>query len=402
MPQRENILSLVGMLYDATLDTEKWQPFLEKCCEVFNANAAQWGYLSLEPRELSFSVLHNISPEKTAEYDLYSSSDPRLPLNLGKPWHPGLPHPDNRSYLERYNNGYAVHCRMFATTEAIHNSDMYKKVLNPSNIEYACAIHHQLNNNEVAFLGVMRSRDFPQFTLKDCKLFDQIRIHVKQAAVIHRELCQLDFDRRAALETLNTLNLGLLLVDQRRQLLFANQQGCTVLDARDGFGLNGRAVCCDGLRLNDELDDAVRHVIEHAGKGRQTPGRALFVDRPSGQPAYSILISPLWNNLVRIQSGTLDYPIASIFIQDPERTANTHIGLLQEFYTLTETETRVLGKLVQGRTTAEIARQMKVQDNTVRQHLKNIFAKTETKTQSHLIQTVMAGPFWLGSHEFGN
>ena len=39
---------------------------------------------------------------------------------------------------------------------------------------------------------------------------------------------------------------------------------------------------------------------------------------------------------------------------------------------------------------------MKVQGNTVRQHLKHLFEQTETTSQIERIQKVLSKPLWLG------
>ncbi len=402
MHDQEQVLSLIGFLYDATLDKNKWEPFLEKCCEVFNASSAQWSYVNDPWTKMPFTVIYNIYPINFAIYQSLLHKDPRIPDNINKPWHPGLPDYSDQSHIDRYYNGRTSHDRMFITTNELHKSEFYEKVLQPHDVEYCCAITHQLDHDELVFLGIMRNTDLAEFTLEDCELFDHLSSHVKQAAIIHRQLCQLNFDRRAALETLNTLNMGLVLVDQYQQILFANQQGQTILDESDGFASNNQSLVSSDPAINQKIKKSIQIVIEQTAEGKQTPGQAFSVQRPSAKTPYSVLISPLWNNLIQIQSEILDYPIVSVFIQDPETQQNTHFGLLKEFYKLTDTEAKILQKLTQEKNTKAVAGLLNVQGNTIRQHLKNIFVKTETNSQAELIQTIMASPLWLGAHEFSN
>lgn len=402
MQSQEQVLSLIGLLYDATLDKNKWKSFLQKCCEVFNASSAQWAYVTEQSTKMPFTALYNLNAEDLAKFQSHMLKDPRTPDNLDKPWHPGLPDYSDQSHIDRFYSGHAINSLMFVTTAELHKSEIYQKVLKPNGIEYTCAITHQLDDDEFMFLGLMRNADLPDFTMEDLELIDQLSPHVKQVAIIHRNLCQLDFDRKAALETLNSLNMGLVLVDQYQQILFANKIGQSVLDDKDGFeGVEQRLENTD-QSTNEQLKNSIQYVIQQTFDNKQTPGRAFSVNRPSGKPAYSVLVSPLWNNLVQVQADSLDYPIASVFIQDPDHTQNTCDGLLKEYYKLTNRETRVLSALLEGKNTKEISALMKVQDNTIRQHLKNIFVKTETNSQAELIQTIMASPLWLGAHEFSN
>jgi len=234
MPQRENILSLVGMLYDATLDTEKWQPFLKKCCEVFNANAAQWAYMNIKLYEISFTSFHNLNENDFSKYQALLSRDPRGPYHVNEPWHPGVPeHTDDKDF-ERYRSGFAYRDTTFVRREDLREMEIYRKVLEPNNIEYTMGITHQLSDDEVVFLGLIRNKEQQEFGEGECKLLNLLRDHVKQAAIIHRQLSQLDFDRRSALEILDSLNMGVVLVDQYRQILFANQIGQAVMNNDDG------------------------------------------------------------------------------------------------------------------------------------------------------------------------
>ena len=38
MNETTQILPLLGLLYDVALDTNKWEPFLQSCCDAFTSD----------------------------------------------------------------------------------------------------------------------------------------------------------------------------------------------------------------------------------------------------------------------------------------------------------------------------------------------------------------------------
>jgi DNA-binding CsgD family transcriptional regulator len=60
-------------------------------------------------------------------------------------------------------------------------------------------------------------------------------------------------------------------------------------------------------------------------------------------------------------------------------------------YGLTGAETRLAVLIAQGRTVSEVCALLDVTPNTVRTHLKRIFQKTQTRSQSQLVYELLTG-----------
>ena len=72
----------------------------------------------------------------------------------------------------------------------------------------------------------------------------------------------------------------------------------------------------------------------------------------------------------------------------------TLMGTRSEEFGLTRQETKIAAALVDGLTTREIADAFGVSIETVRHHLKSIFAKTDTHRQAELVSLLVASPSW--------
>ena len=76
--------------------------------------------------------------------------------------------------------------------------------------------------------------------------------------------------------------------------------------------------------------------------------------------------------------------VAAIFIRDRDDAAR-NATLLATTYELTSAETRVLSRLLAGRSLPEAAKELQVATSTVRTHLDVVFRKTGVSRQSELI-----------------
>lgn len=126
------------------------------------------------------------------------------------------------------------------------------------------------------------------------------------------------------------------------------------------------------------------------------------------QPVFSRDDSgPSWALLPRPDSLPIlvqSYPIARqaldlfqgarglLLVSDPSENRPLAAKLLQEMFHLTPAELRVSAGLVQGLDTQQIAEAHQISAQTVRYHLKSIFAKTGTSHQAQLVSLLVRFP----------
>ena len=65
---------------------------------------------------------------------------------------------------------------------------------------------------------------------------------------------------------------------------------------------------------------------------------------------------------------------------------------LRRIYGLTRMEAEVASRVVRGMDLSEIAETLGITIHTVRGHLKQLFAKTNTHRQAELVRLILAGP----------
>jgi DNA-binding CsgD family transcriptional regulator len=104
---------------------------------------------------------------------------------------------------------------------------------------------------------------------------------------------------------------------------------------------------------------------------------------PGDKPLH-VVVTPL-----RIADGARNLPVAAVIVRDTESQTEIRPELLQQLYGLTRAEARVVTELARGKRLTEVAQTLNVSVNTVRNQLKQAFAKTSTNRQADLVSLVL-------------
>ena len=121
-------------------------------------------------------------------------------------------------------------------------------------------------------------------------------------------------------------------------------------------------------------------------------GGTLSIRRPSGLRPMSVLVLP-----VHVPPGVPGHSriAAAVFISDPESMIDSNEARLSHLYGLTQAESRLAGKLAQGRSLEEAAGMLNITIETARSYSKRILSKTGAKRQSELVRLLLLGPAYV-------
>ncbi len=81
-------------------------------------------------------------------------------------------------------------------------------------------------------------------------------------------------------------------------------------------------------------------------------------------------------------------PAIALFLGDPERQCVVTSDALRELFAFTPTEASIAASLANGVSVIETAHRLGIAENTVRAHLRSIFAKTGASRQSQLVHLI--------------
>ncbi|MDH3231443.1 MAG: PAS domain S-box protein [Alphaproteobacteria bacterium] len=203
-------------------------------------------------------------------------------------------------------------------------------------------------------------------------------------------------ERRRAEETLNLLSTGMALVDRDCRLLLANRSASRLLDLGDGLTLSHGRLGATRRGQMEQLRELVDRACfaEDRDGAKATFAGVMTIDRDGDVRPLSIMVAP-----VQMSAETQgNSQVAAIFIRDLEVRQSVPPEILAKLFGLTPAEARVVVELVKGKRPQEVADDLNVSLNTVRNQLKHIFSKTNTGRQSELISLVLSSAAFVSEH----
>lgn len=200
-------------------------------------------------------------------------------------------------------------------------------------------------------------------------------------------------ERRQAEETLNLLSTGMALVDRDCRLLLANRSASRLLNSGDGLALSQGRITTARREQVAQLRDLVDGICTGVGFGEDEGAGVMTIDRGDGVRPLSIKVAP-----VHMNSSDEGSKVAAVFIRDLAIRQSVPPEVVAKLFGLTFAEARVVVELVKGKRPQEVAEDLGVTLNTVRNQLKQIFSKTNTGRQSELISLVLSSAAFVSEH----
>jgi len=237
----------------------------------------------------------------------------------------------------------------------------------------------------------LRDRTQSPFNESDCELMAALIPHLDRALKLQRDLGLIEFGRSAAFDTLDSMALGIIIIDADARIKFSNQAAREIVDANDGLRFVGQRLVIDGIN-GDGIRMQAGRLIRSALSGSPPPGEAFQVIRPSGGEAYPVLVSALWGNQLRFGWSMLNEPLAIIYIRDPDRPEETRTETLQRLYGITPRQARLAELVATGCSLQHAARKLGITKVSARQYLKLVFQKTGTHRQAELVRKILQVP----------
>lgn len=192
-----------------------------------------------------------------------------------------------------------------------------------------------------------------------------------------------------AQEVLKVMPHGLLLLDAGGRVLAESFYGRRILKGGDPLTRDGSG------RIRG-IDPATTSEIEQllGQLSSTTTVKSLAASLPKRYGPEEVEVV-----LRRIREAESGAEAFLMILSDPDYRPEVAPELLEQLHRLTPTEARVASAFATGMRSTEVAQHLEIGTNTVRTHLKSVFAKTGARTQSDLIRMILAGPLWLSTDE---
>jgi len=236
-------------------------------------------------------------------------------------------------------------------------------------------------------LSLYRPRQAGAFTLANRQTYLKIAPHLRRANDLYWRLRQAELRHHADASVLDRLAMGVVLLNPAGEVLHCNAAAERLLGSGDGVEICKRRLHALLPDQAAKLTRVIGNVCRSGGGDDTDAGGFVFIDGPSGQRPWSLLVAPLPRR-AEILSGP-QHAVAVVFIHD-HRSPASGVQVLGEFYGLTAAEIRLARALAQGASLSEIAAELSLSITTLRTELGAIFSKTGTSRQADLVRLLVS------------
>jgi DNA-binding CsgD family transcriptional regulator/PAS domain-containing protein len=373
-----SLLGLVSGFYDASMDWKLWPPVLRRLGDALRARGCALAFHDYETETGRFEHSVDVDADYVASYaSRYAGRDAWL-----------------RSEEHFRSPGAVWTSQQIVTDAELIATDYYRDWLAPQNL-----LHHLFGvldrrGSVVSYLVLGRSESEGPFGEKEIALLRLLLPKFQRGFRAGQSFRKAQDIQHIAMEALDAMPVGVVVLSGRGGVIGANRNAKRIIDAGEVLTVTDGGLWVDWgwrkLRFRDLLSP-------NGDKGRGRRNRveevpAFSVPRTAGQKPLSLLVVPVGE---RNGPGTEDKPVAIVFIGDPDRPVEIDPARICQVYGLSRAESRVVALLASGQRLDQVAENLGVAYETVRKHLKQVFAKTGTDRQAELVRLMVTGPAGL-------
>lgn len=265
------------------------------------------------------------------------------------------------------------------TPSDMEKDPLYTQLLWPNGFGYAVANHIPLPNDDILILSIEKARAKGPVMREAVNRLTALRPHIARSAMLASRLA---FERiQSANEALGMTGLPSAAVDELGRVIDCNSLFAELTDQIAIQASNKlRLLNENANRMIEECLAAFR-ASDH---GAWLANRSLALPRAGERNAAVLHLMPVKGRARDLFSKAAFFVILTPI--DGAKQAPT--ALIRGLFDLTTTEARVAQALAGGKDIGGIALAFGISRETVRQHLKNIFAKTGFSRQTDLAAAI--------------
>ncbi|MBR1196468.1 helix-turn-helix transcriptional regulator [Bradyrhizobium sp. AUGA SZCCT0240] len=371
---------LLDLLYDAALDPERWQAFLDALPGAFGG---AWGVLH------SYDVATAAAPSFR-----HFGDDPAFNSSYADYFHSINPYPPAR--FEAIPVGKVIRASDFLDAEFVERTEFYADFMKPLGItadHLGVSLHN--DGNGVTLLAICphasvyrKNRETYEYQ------FALLVPHLMRAVEINRVMAAARTAERALGTSLDALKLAAFVVDGAGRLLLANQKAEDLLRResvlRTDHSKRLRAANCTE---NVAFEAAISHAFRPPTALTTQPVR--LTSRASGQ-AFIAWAVPMRseqpngpNHRSQFMLDLRGETTVLVLVVAAECALSIPPEAIQAAFKLSAAEARLVSALIAGQTLAEYARDSGHSRNTVRNQLASALEKTDTRRQAELVAAIV-------------
>lgn len=362
--------TIVGDLYQGALDSQAWHRGLRAIARLVGGKGPY--LLAFDPSNgrIIRDEIRDYDPAVFSEFRRdWATKDIRVRAGLHVPI------------------GRALTERMILPNGEWERSEVFNEFLSIYDAGWFLATWLHKSPTKVTCLSVQATTDRGPFNSEDVARVEPFLPHVRRALDIKDQLEVREIRATSLRHVLEATAFGVLLLNSSGVVVEASQYAVTTLEQANALARQQGG----GYTLREPTGASVRQLITSALRSGPLRQGVLHVRRGAFHAPLSLVLAPIpsTNSLTPWISEETCW---LLFIFDPDAQIRTSVEILMADLTFTRREAELAGLLAVGLELAAAAKRMGVAASTARSHLKSMFSKTATRSQSDLVRRILTGP----------
>ena len=265
-------------------------------------------------------------------------------------------------------------------------TEIYNDLVRAHDLFYVIGSVLPIFDHQRALIGIQRPRARGNYDEQYRNRLTGFIPHFVHALKIRRRLTQENLEHQAALDALERSRMAMMAVGRNGMVIYANREAEAMLHRGDAIRCVGGRLATTVGSASERLRLLIQGAVDTASGHQGSPGGTVSIAREKRLPV-TVMVAPF--RPARDGAGA-PIPAAILFVRDTEYPPSPDSEAMQGLFGLTPAEATIASHLARGMSVAEIAARHRLSHSTVRTHLKNIFAKTDTRSQTQLVVLVVS------------
>jgi DNA-binding CsgD family transcriptional regulator len=363
----DNLNELIALVYDASVSPSSWMAFLGALTQALGGTAAGLLHHRLDGVfSGSVAVSFDVDPLAVRLYgEHFGAIDP---------WAVRL------RAAQQLDRDYVTTGEALLPMGAFRKTEYYSEFARSFDIVRCAAVGVATDPGISTSITVQRrERDAP-FGSQETGLLAALQPHLRRSLTIYRRLSCAESQLALAEASLQRLPTGVVLLDRRSHVVFANREAQRIDTLNDGFTIFP-VPRASSRAPQKRLTDALNVVFAGGTSVAALDATALSIPRPSLRPSYTLLLVPAPRPLNR-EAGAL------LFISDPDN-ARSSADIMMLLFGFTRAEARFAHCLTKGLTVQACAESLGITLHSARWFVRQLLEKTGTPNLAHLLRALL-------------
>jgi DNA-binding CsgD family transcriptional regulator/PAS domain-containing protein len=366
----ERMSDLIGMIYDCTVEPDRWPGVIAEICRAIGCLSGMILLVDLHRSQHRLAYGWGMAPDWERRFLNYSK---KISGFYGLAFS-----------RMRCPDGQPLVLSPVIKEAGQGAQTIYAELTQPEGIAEVMQTVVLRQAGRLAVFGANRHEGTGTLTTDERAIMRLLVPHIRRAVAISDILDMKKLEVHALAATLDNYSAGVVVVADQGRILHANAAARSIFSTSGAISGAGGFLRARDAQANRELTNAIILAqTDEATIGASGIGVAL--NDSSGEPSIAHVL-PLARGNVRTR--LMPPATAAVFVTQSRGQPAAEIGAIAKSFGLTPSEARTLEHLAGGATIAETAEALRISTNTARTHVAHIFSKTGTSRQADLVMLV--------------